>query len=311
MLYVAPAKAPTAILQYSFDWSEWLSGAAIQSSAWQADDGLTVDSDTTVGPVTTVTLSGGAAGETYRVHNTVESDAGETDVRTVLIAVSPNAATGPGFQADMLLWRLTIASPPDSLPLPAYYESAIADSLAQLAQDVPLIRTATLNIVAGTASYSLPADFLFPIALAGMVQAGDGVLLTGAGIVPAPISFSERYEVAGGQITFYPTPTYTMSRELRYGAGYALVDGEYPRLTQNGARLALLYAQYLVGLEKANSVAGQGWKYQIGDEMVDKSNQGKSIMAQADGLLKQYQSAVKQLKGYGMRAEYGEVAAWA
>lgn len=314
MLYVAKALAPGATLHYSFEWSDWLSsGTIINGDEWEADDGLTIIGLAIQGAKTTAAISGGSSGRAYRFRNTVTASNGEMDTREALIVVGPPGATGPYFQADMLLWRLAQLAPPDSQPLPEYYEQAVHDAVAQLAQDVPLTRTVTINVTPGTAIYTLPADFLFPISLSGMARAEDGVLLTGAGIIPTPAGWSERYEVSGGELTLYPTPTYTVSRELRYGAGYALVDGEYPRLTHNGARLALLYAQYLVRLEYANSVAGSGWKYQIGDEMVDKSGQGKNIMAQADGLLKQYQSAVKGLKGYGMRAEYGagEMAAWA
>ena len=112
--------------------------------------------------------------------------------------------------------------------------------------------------------------------------------------------------MVGGEITFYPTPSYTATRTLHYAALYELTgesgSEQYTTLTQNGGRIALLYAQYLALTQQASSVAGDGWRYQIGDEMVDKSNQGKGLIGQADGLLQQYRRAVQQQNGYGSRS---------
>jgi hypothetical protein len=66
-------------------------------------------------------------------------------------------------------------------------------------------------------------------------------------------------------------------------------------------------------MAQAGDAAGSAWKYQIGDEMVDRSQHGKAVREQADGALKQYQLAVQQLRGYGQRAR-GDMrgsAAWA
>lgn len=190
--------------------------------------------------------------------------------------------------------------------VPSDYEQLIKDAVFQLASDVPLVRTGTLSIVNGTASYTLPDDFLFMILLESANNA-DGIINSAAGIIPVSASWEETYDIGGGAITFYPTPSYTMNRDYRYAAGYALNNGAYDRMTENGARIALLYAQYLSLQAQATALAPAGWRYTIGDESVDKSNQAKSIQAQADMFLKQYQNAIKGLKGYGMAAKYNSL----
>lgn len=205
-----------------------------------------------------------------------------------------------------LVNRLQAAVPPrDDVPSAADYAQHVKDAVLQLAQDVPLPRTAELAVVHGMATYDLPADFLFLIELPSLCHPA-GLLVSANGLVPVPTTWQERYEIRDGQITFYPTPTYTATRCLRYAACYALSGDpgseQYASLNQHGARLALLYAQYLALTQQASAVAGDGWRYQIGDEMVDKSNQGKGLMSQADSLLQQYRRAVQQQKGYGSRS---------
>ena len=205
-----------------------------------------------------------------------------------------------------LVSRLQAAVPPrDDVPSVTDYERHVKDAVLQLAQDGPLQRTVELAIVSGTATVDLPADFLFVIELPSLHQA-DGVLVSDSGLIPVPATWQECYEIVDGQITFFPTPTYTLPRTLRYAAGYTF-SGEpgseqYTGLTQNGARMALLYAQYLALTQQANPAAGDGWRYQIGDEMVDKSNQGRNLMGQAERVLGEYQRAVQGQKGYGTRS---------
>lgn len=187
---------------------------------------------------------------------------------------------------------------------PADYSQLAQDAVAQLAQDVPAVRTATLAIVAGAATYSLPDDFLFLIELPGlaeMVMTGD-TLVTAAGLVPVMGYGSDTadgiYEIGGGQITFAPTPTYTLNRPIRYAAGHVLdMTDSYPRMNENAARIALLYGQYLALMAQAAATAGDGWKYSIGDESVDKSGQAKGLRETAEGFLKQYQQAISGLRG--------------
>lgn len=208
-----------------------------------------------------------------------------------------------------LVSRLQSAVPArSSVPSTDDYEQHVQDAVLQLATDVSLIRVATLLVVSGTATYNLASDFLFLIELEG-VASPDGVIISDAGLIPVSAEWDEEYFIDGSTITFDPTPTYTMSRDYRYAALYELTGSvgseTYARLTPNGARVALLYAQYLAVTQQAAVVAGDGWKYQIGDEMVDKSGQGRGLLGQAAGLLGQYQMAVQGLRGHpGGTARY-------
>lgn len=176
---------------------------------------------------------------------------------------------------------------------------AVQDAVEQLSQDVPIVSSATLAIVSGVASYDLPADFLFLIELPALVTS-DNVLLSNDGIVPLATAWEERWYVEGDQVRFEPTPTYTLTRTMRYAARYVLNDaGQYARLSENGARIALLFAQYLVLQARAAAAAGDGWRYRIGDEEVDKSRLSTSMQEQVKAALAAYQAAVKQLKGFG------------
>lgn len=181
---------------------------------------------------------------------------------------------------------------------PADYSRLVQDAVQQLGQDVPIITTAIVAVVAGTATYTLPDDFLFEVELLGPVMVGH-VLIGNNGLVPLGGPLSEAHYVEGDRIRFDPVPGYTLDRTLRYAAGYVLNGGYYPRLSENGARIALMYAQHLALVEQANAVAGDAWSYKIGDESVDKRGQGAAIQAQAMAALANYQNAVKPLKGYG------------
>lgn len=183
--------------------------------------------------------------------------------------------------------------------IPADYAQLVQDAVTQMAQDVPLLRRHILTTVAGTATYALPADYLFLVELPPLraLAAGDAVMVTDAGLVSLGAATEESHQIENGQITFYPTPNYALARTLLYAAGHVQEAGNYPRLNENAARIALLYGQYLALMAQAAATAGDAWKYSIGDESVDKSGQAKGLQATADGLLTQYQLAIRGQKG--------------
>jgi hypothetical protein len=88
-------KDPDAVLDYSLDWVDWLAtGDSLATSAWAADTGLSVDvspAPTIVGTVTTVWLSGGTAGSSYEVTNSITTDVpipnGRSDDRSFVVKV--------------------------------------------------------------------------------------------------------------------------------------------------------------------------------------------------------------------------------
>ena len=82
-------KDPSAILDWAFDWTDWLAAAeTITDHTITADTGLTVDSSTEDAGVVTVWLSGGTAGENYKVACLITTSAGRTDERTIWIKVA-------------------------------------------------------------------------------------------------------------------------------------------------------------------------------------------------------------------------------
>ena len=91
-----PLKDPSAVLDYVFDWTEWLATGetiAVDSETGKklititADTGITVDSSTEDDGKVTVWLSGGTAGTTYRVECLIATTAGRTDERSLWITV--------------------------------------------------------------------------------------------------------------------------------------------------------------------------------------------------------------------------------
>ncbi len=81
-------KDPEAVLDYAFDWSEWLAtGETISSYTITVETGLTNDSDSESSGIVTVWLSGGTADNEYDVACRIVTNAGRTDERTITIRV--------------------------------------------------------------------------------------------------------------------------------------------------------------------------------------------------------------------------------
>jgi len=81
-------KDPDAVLDYVFDWSDWLdSDETISSYIITEETGITVDSDSESDGLVTVWLSGGSAGEKYNVACKITTSLGRTDERTMIIHV--------------------------------------------------------------------------------------------------------------------------------------------------------------------------------------------------------------------------------
>lgn len=81
-------KDPDAVLDYGFDWSDWLqTGEVISASTWTVDTGITEDSDEMSTSITKIWLSGGTVGETYTISNKIVTDQNRTDERSFEIFV--------------------------------------------------------------------------------------------------------------------------------------------------------------------------------------------------------------------------------
>ena len=81
-------KDPSAVLDWAFDWTDWLATSeTIANHTITADTGLKVDSSAENNGKITVWLSGGTAGQNYKVACKITTSAGRTDERTIWIKV--------------------------------------------------------------------------------------------------------------------------------------------------------------------------------------------------------------------------------
>lgn len=184
----------------------------------------------------------------------------------------------------------------DGVPTTDQYTRAVKDAVADFGWRAPLTKVETLAIVSGTAAYALPDDFLRIIRLTSL-SSPEGVLYSAAGLVPVPRSFRERYIVNGGTITFYPTPTYTLERELWYAATYVLDSGEYLDLTDEAAQVAMMKARAIALLLQANKAAPRSYRAKLGDQEADKSRVAEALRAAAQEWTEQYEAAIKSHNG--------------
>lgn len=185
--------------------------------------------------------------------------------------------------------------------VPADYGQLVMDAVNQLGMDVPVITSWQFTTVAGQASYDLPNDFTKLIELAPPTSA-NGVLISNSGLIPITDQWVQNFYIEGMVLRFDPAPQGQITQVLRYAATYLLEEtGVFNRLSENAARIALLYAQYLALMEQANLAAGNSWSYRLGDESVDKRGQGTAVLTQASEMLKNYQAAIKPLQGYGSK----------
>lgn len=80
-------KDPDAVLDYTFDWTQWLAGDTISNSTWNVPAGLTSTGSASTATSATVWLSGGTAGLSYEVSNRITTANGRTDDRSIIIKV--------------------------------------------------------------------------------------------------------------------------------------------------------------------------------------------------------------------------------
>ena len=81
-------KDPSATLDYTIDWSEWLGTDEIITATWNVPAGLVKVKSTFSTTTATMWLSGGTAGITYYIDCTITTDQGRTDSRQLTIFVT-------------------------------------------------------------------------------------------------------------------------------------------------------------------------------------------------------------------------------
>lgn len=82
-------KDPDAVLDYTFDWTQWLADTeTITDFTVTAPSGITLDSSSETDGMVTAWLSEGTAGVTYTVGCLIETTAGRTDERSIRVLVT-------------------------------------------------------------------------------------------------------------------------------------------------------------------------------------------------------------------------------
>lgn len=81
-------KRAGSTLDYGFDWARWLKKEIIVNSTWSAQNGISCSSSSHDDTSTAVLISGGEAGQTYVVTNTIQT-ATLTDSRSFRLIVEP------------------------------------------------------------------------------------------------------------------------------------------------------------------------------------------------------------------------------
>ena len=81
-------KDPDAVLDYMFDWTDWLqTGETIDSHTITVPTGLTLDSDSELSGKVTAWLSGGTSGISYTVACKIVTSLNRTDERSFQLPV--------------------------------------------------------------------------------------------------------------------------------------------------------------------------------------------------------------------------------
>ena len=89
MAEAAFTKDPQAVLDYVFDWTEWLATSeTISTSTWTVTPGLTLDTSSNTIVTATAWISGGTPGIPYSVTNKIVTNQGRTDERSITIRVT-------------------------------------------------------------------------------------------------------------------------------------------------------------------------------------------------------------------------------
>jgi hypothetical protein len=199
----------------------------------------------------------------------------------------------------------------NSIPGDEQYRKCIEDAVADYSRRKPRRKVTTLTIVSGTASYDLPKDFVHLIRITQPAEYADsGVIISSEGLVPVGSKdWEEHHTIAAGadgimELTIYPTPTYSTTRDVWYGAGHVLdASNEYAEMTWRDSDI-ITYKARAIALElQANKAAQEAWQYSIGDERVSKEKLAAELRAQADAQLSRYNSALEAMPA-GVRSRY-------
>ena len=79
-------KDPNAVLDYQWDWSDWLAvGETISTAVFTVPTGLVLSSQSNTTTTATVFLSGGTVGDGYQVTLRITTNQGRTEDRSIYL----------------------------------------------------------------------------------------------------------------------------------------------------------------------------------------------------------------------------------
>lgn len=85
-------KSPNGVYNFTFDWSDLIGTATINTSTWvSTPSGLTMGTTSINGQTTTAYASSGTAGVNYSVVNRITTDAGATEEKSFDLKVEAAA----------------------------------------------------------------------------------------------------------------------------------------------------------------------------------------------------------------------------
>lgn len=180
-------------------------------------------------------------------------------------------------------------------PTPYQYSEAVSQAVTMVSQRLPRKKQVLLNILSGTETYALPADFLFEIVLEDIVQPGGVGYSSSGKLIAFARDFEETHYVDGKNLVFVPTPFYTAQRRLWYGAGYFPDENQiYQGLAEDIAQIILLKAQELILRVQARDAGSSegGFSYQLGDVRVDKKSKSTNFASLATAKETEYERAI-------------------
>lgn len=198
--------------------------------------------------------------------------------------------------------------PSGSKPSTSDYELMVRNAIRDYGHRRPMVKETTLDIISGTASYTLPVDFwqLIWFEKPGTAQ---GVFISGSSIIPLPASgWAERFGIEGQTLVLYPTPEYSWeSRRMRYKAIHVETDGGYSTLTEDDKTIFMLKAEALALTLLANTKAPDAIDYRQGFRGMSEDRGGAvaALRDQAKARTKEYEEALSQANlGASLRATY-------
>ena len=172
-------KDPDVTLDYSVDWTTWLTGDTISDSVWGLENPLTLVSESSTPTGTTAFISGGVNGEAYVVYNRITTAGGRIADFEIDVVVQQRFA--PGFAALVPLTGLLVATAdvitPDVLPAGALFPTLYLESADTITPTVEATIILTITLVSTTADIITPT-LDFSTELAPILSASDADVIT-------------------------------------------------------------------------------------------------------------------------------------